>query len=247
MTGSSTAAKQCLFSFVPRWRHGRRSDRTRRAASTLQQPAPSRYSVPVVRDEASATAGNGPGELTPSERATLLALARDSIARGARGESAQALELDTFPPGLTRQAACFITLYANGELRGCIGTLTARRALVTEVVHMARAAAFEDPRFPPVAHAELDGLQISVSVLSPAEPMSFTSERDLVSQLRPGVDGLILRDGANAGTFLPSVWEKIPEPADFLNHLKRKAGLPMSHWSNRLTMHRYTTESFSDL
>lgn len=111
---------------------------------------------------------------------------------------------------------------------------------------MARAAGIEDPRFPPVGIAEVDQLAISISVLSPAAPLAFQSEQDLVAKLRPGVDGLILRDRGHSGTFLPSVWDKLPGPYEFWQQLKRKAGLPISHWSDTLTVERYTTESFSD-
>jgi AmmeMemoRadiSam system protein A len=139
-----------------------------------------------------------------------------------------------------------VTLEIGGELRGCIGTLKARRPLVVEVAHMARAAAMEDPRFPPLARAELGAVQISISVLSVPAPLEFASEADLLAKLRPGVDGLILREGYRSGTFLPSVWDKLPAPADFLRQLKRKAGLAPDHWSDSLTIEGYTTESFGD-
>jgi len=141
--------------------------------------------------------------------------------------------------------ACFVTLEIGDGLRGCIGSLKAKHPLVVEAARMARAAAIEDPRFPPVTVQELGTLCVSISVLSEAEAISYGSEQDLLQKLRPGVDGLILRDGWHSGTFLPSVWEKLPSPAEFWRQLKRKAGLPADHWSSTLVVERYTTESFS--
>ncbi len=115
---------------------------------------------------------------------------------------------------------------------------------MTDVVENAFASAFKDPRFPPLAAAEFDDLEIHISVLSPATPMMFSSEADLLRQLRPGVDGLILEDGPHRGTFLPSVWESLPQPLEFLRNLKMKAGLPADHWSDRVRVYRYQTESF---
>ncbi len=127
-------------------------------------------------------------------------------------------------------------------MRGCIGTLEAFRPLAEDIAHNAYAAAFQDPRFPPVDASEVDGLDIHLSLLTPAEPMSFQSEQDLLVQLRPGVDGLILAEGGRRGTFLPSVWEQLPEPAQFLEHLKLKAGLPKTYWSDSIRVFRYETE-----
>lgn len=185
-------------------------------------------------------------QLSKTDRATLLAVAREAIRQSTGQGHFQEPKPEDFAPTLRVVRACFVTLEVAGELRGCIGTLKARRPLVTEVAHMARAAAREDPRFPPVSAAELDGVQISISVLSAATPMAFSSEAELLAQLRPGVDGLILRDGYRSGTFLPSVWDKLPQPTDFLRQLKRKAGLPADHWSDGVTVDRYTTESFSE-
>jgi AmmeMemoRadiSam system protein A len=117
--------------------------------------------------------------------------------------------------------------------------------VVTDVAENAFAAAFRDPRFPPLTQAELQGLEIHLSILTPAQPLEFSSEDELIAQLRPGVDGLILEDEGQRGTFLPSVWESLSEPASFLRNLKIKAGLSADHWSPSLQVERYTTESFS--
>ena len=183
--------------------------------------------------------------LDPSERRILLDVAQRSIRHGLdRGSPLKVVPAD-YPPALQTQRASFVTLHLDGELRGCIGHLEAIEPLVADVAENAFSAAFKDPRFPSLQEVELSGLHIDISVLTPAEPLEFTSEADLLRQLRPGVDGLILEDGWARGTFLPSVWESLPEPRDFLAHLKRKTGLPMSHWSDRLRVYRYTTESFS--
>jgi hypothetical protein len=179
------------------------------------------------------------------ERRVLLDLARSSISEGlARGIPLQ-VSVEDYPEALQALRASFVTLQSAGELRGCIGHLEPMQPLVADVAENAFAAAFRDPRFPPLRAPELAELHIHISVLGLAEPMQFDSEADLLRQLRPGVDGLILEDGWARGTFLPSVWESLPEPAAFLAHLKRKAGLPISYWSNQLRVYRYTTESFS--
>jgi AmmeMemoRadiSam system protein A len=142
------------------------------------------------------------------------------------------------------RSSTFVTLHLDGQLRGCIGSLEAHRPLAEDVAANAFAAAFRDPRFPPVSRAEAARLALEISVLSPAEPMHFRSEADLLAQLRPGIDGLILSDLGRRGTFLPSVWSQLPAARDFLVHLKHKAGLPADHWSATLSVERYTTESF---
>jgi AmmeMemoRadiSam system protein B/AmmeMemoRadiSam system protein A len=139
------------------------------------------------------------------------------------------------------QGAAFVTLKKNGELRGCIGSLSACRPLSEDVAENAFAAAFRDYRFNTLTDDELDEIEVSISVLTAPEPMSFTSEQDLLSQLQPGVDGMILTEGGNRGTFLPSVWENLPEPASFLSHLKMKAGLPADYWSGTMKIERYKT------
>ncbi len=181
-----------------------------------------------------------------AQRLILLNTARASIHFGLEQGSPLPVDPAEFDPALQVHRATFVTLNKNGQLRGCIGHLQAIAPLVSDVAENAFSAAFKDPRFPPVDSRELDALEIHISVLSPAQAMTFSSEQDLLRQLRPGIDGLILRDGYHQGTFLPSVWEQLPRPEDFLAHLKIKAGLPANHWSDSLKVSRYTTESFSD-
>jgi AmmeMemoRadiSam system protein A len=120
--------------------------------------------------------------------------------------------------------------------------LEAIRPLAHDIAENAYSAAFKDPRFPPLASHEFDDLEIHLSILTPASPILFSSEQNLLSQLQPGIDGLILEEGHRRGTFLPSVWESLPEPEQFLRHLKQKAGLLPNYWSPDIRMYRYRTE-----
>jgi len=148
-----------------------------------------------------------------------------------------------YPPALRSLRATFVTLRVADELRGCIGTCLPVRPLVEDVAYNAYAAGFLDPRFPPLAAPELPGLHLHISLLTVPEPMSFGSESELLAQVRPGVDGLLLEDGARRGTLLPAVWDALPEAREFLRHLKLKAGLPPDYWSDTLRVLRYTAES----
>ncbi len=143
-----------------------------------------------------------------------------------------------------QKRATFVTLTIGGQLRGCIGMLEACRPLAEDVANNAYAAAFEDPRFPPLTKKEFEKLEIHISVLSPPEEMLFSSEEDLLRQIRPGIDGLILQEGFRRGTFLPSVWGELPEKELFWAHLKLKAGLSAAYWADTVRVFRYTTEYF---
>lgn len=178
------------------------------------------------------------------DRETLLQVAADSIQHGLDTGHALGIKPADYSPALQQPGASFVTLTILRQLRGCMGMLSATRPLVEDVAENAFAAAFEDPRFPSLSQAEYDQLEYHISILNPAEAMEFDSEADLLLQLRPGIDGLILEDRGRRATFLPSVWESLPTAADFLQHLKRKAGLPMDYWSNSLRMQRYTVEEF---
>ena len=180
---------------------------------------------------------------TKEEHQLLLKLAKDSMAYGLKYHKIMPVDLQQYPENLQTQEACFVTLKINGELKGCIGSLVAHQSLVQDIVHNSYAAAFEDTRFAPLTEQELPHLTIHISILSKSEPIIFTSEQDLIRQLRPGIDGLILSDIGYRGTFLPSVWDELPEPEIFLRHLKQKAGLPSNHWSKTLKIERYTVEN----
>lgn len=184
--------------------------------------------------------------LDTGERRQLLDIARQSIEQGLHGGQPLRVSQDDLPPRLRKTGGTFVTLRRHGELRGCIGTLEPYQPLAQDVAEHAFAAAFRDPRFPPLRADELDDLTIDIAILGPPEELVFEDEADLVRRLRPGVDGLILQEGARRGTFLPSVWEQLPEPAEFLRQLKRKAGLPADHWSDTLRVWRYQVETVTE-
>jgi AmmeMemoRadiSam system protein A len=173
--------------------------------------------------------------------AALVTLARSAIGAefGRPKSSAEHAELE-------RLGATFVTLRMSDDLRGCIGTLEPVRNLRHDVQENARRAAFSDPRFPPLSQAELDAVDVEVSLLGASETMIFDDEDHLIAQLRPGVDGLILSYGLRRGTFLPQVWESLPEPQGFLRELKRKAGLPHDFWHRNLEVARYTVEKWTE-
>ena len=177
-------------------------------------------------------------------RRRLLGIAARSIRHGIEHGKACEVDLDRLPPALRDHRATFVTLESDCRLRGCVGSLEATRPLAADAAHNAHAAASADPRFPPVGKDELVGLGIKISVLSAPVPMRVQSEADLVAELRPGIDGLIIRDGEKRATFLPSVWKGIPEPARFVRQLAKKAGWPAGHWSETVQVWRYTTEEF---
>ncbi len=179
-----------------------------------------------------------------SQREQLVKLAHRAIQYGLENGEPLSANASDFEESLKGQRACFVTLHLNGQLRGCIGSLEAHRPLIEDIAHNAFAAAFQDPRFAPLSPTEFDNTTIDLSILTPAVKMSFSSEADLLQQIRPGIDGLIIEDQGRRGTFLPSVWEQLPDKEQFLQHLKLKAGLAAQHWSDTLQMSRYKTESF---
>lgn len=186
----------------------------------------------------------GPRDLAPAQRATLIEVARRSIEHGLASGRPLAVTPSEYHRDLKAVRASFVTLQIHGRLRGCIGHLEAVQPLVVDVAENAFAAAFRDPRFEPLRKDEWPEVDLHLSILTTPEPLQFADEADLIRQIRPGEDGLILQDGPNRGTFLPSVWESLPDPADFLVHLKHKAGLAANHWSDRVEVYRYRTESF---
>ena len=177
-----------------------------------------------------------------NSRQMLLQMARTSIHHGLNTGKPLLVELNDYARELKEKRASFVTLENKGQLRGCIGMLEAVRPLVLDIAENAFAAAFKDPRFPPLQKQELPDLEIHLSILSPSEPVSFSSEQNLLAQIKPGIDGLILEEGSHRGTFLPSVWESLPDPKQFLHHLKIKAGLTKNYWSDTIKISRYSTE-----
>jgi len=174
--------------------------------------------------------------------ASLLTLARAEIAR-------QFWEKVAAPPAepwMAEPGASFVTLTRKGDLRGCIGTLEAHRPLGIDVRENAVAAAFRDPRFMPLSRTEFDDVRVEVSVLSPHEVLAAGTEKDALAVLRPGIDGVVFEYGHFRSTFLPQVWEQLPDPAEFLAHLKRKAGLPLDFWADKVRLSRYTVSKWKE-
>lgn len=188
--------------------------------------------------------------LATPERHELLALARASI--DSTLSSGRAVrELVPFTPALllpalTVRRSSFVTLRRGEELRGCCGTLDAPRPLAEDVWRNAWAAAFNDYRFPSLAAAEWPHMNVHLSLLTVPEPLDVATEEQLLAVLRPSIDGLILESDAGRATFLPAVWEQIPDPVQFVRQLKMKAGWPATYWSNRVRCSRYRTESFGE-
>lgn len=185
---------------------------------------------------------NNSPAFTPSHKQQLLQLAGESIKKGLCGETLNVRAID-YPESLRVLRASFVTLHLDENLRGCIGTLEARQTLVEDVASNAYNAAFRDPRFSTLTWPEYERLDIHISVLSLPEPLQFSTEEELLTQLRPRVDGLILEEDYRRGTFLPSVWDQLSDPREFLRQLKHKAGLPPDYWSRRIRVQRYTVES----
>ena len=177
-----------------------------------------------------------------SEGERLKQLAHQSIEYGINHGKPLETHASDYPEALNRWGACFVTLEINQQLRGCIGTLEPWRPLIDDITHNAYAAAFKDPRFPSLNQAEFEQIELSLSILGAPEPMHSQSEAELIQQLVVGRDGLILELDSRRATFLPSVWEQLPEPQEFLFHLKQKAGLSGDFWSPKLRFFRYGTQ-----
>jgi len=186
--------------------------------------------------------------LSTEEKRILLRLAREAIREGLRQPAAlPALDLEELPRRLQEDGATFVTLTLAGNLRGCIGSLVARQPLAVDVRHNALAAAFNDPRFMPLTAAEFPRIKVEVSVLSPSQPLAYDGPDDLLRKLRPGVDGVVLERGWHRATFLPQVWEQLPDPEEFLAHLCYKAGLSPDAWrSSTLKISTYRVEKFAE-
>lgn len=181
--------------------------------------------------------------LQPEDRKTLIEVARASISHGLSHQKALIVDPSQFSAALNESRACFVTLRIDEQLRGCIGRLAPDGPLVCGVAQNAYAAAFADPRFDPLTEWEIRQIHVHISVLAPPEPMVFADEANLLQQLRPGVDGLVLEAGRCRSTFLPAVWETLPEPRLFLSQLKVKAGLHPDAWPSDVRVSRYECES----
>jgi len=190
---------------------------------------------------------SGDESLTEDERRYLLSLARRALENGVRGEPPPALQPEELTDSLRQMGASFVTLTRRGMLRGCVGALEPYQGLAEDVREHAVAAALEDYRFPPVVDEELPEISIEISRLTVPKPLEYENAQDLLSKLRPGVDGVVLRDGNRRATFLPQVWKKIPQVADFLGQLCQKMGAAADLWKRKkLEVLVYQVEEFEE-
>ena len=187
-------------------------------------------------------------QLTVEEQQTLLKLARQALEIGIRGDAPIPIRLSQLSPALRESGASFVPLTRHGQLRGCIGTLEAHQPLAQDVQEHAIAAALNDPRFAPVTPTELDEIEIEVSCLTAPKQLHYTSAENLLEKLRPGIDGVTLRDSSGRrATFLPQVWRQLPDKDEFLSHLCQKMGASPHAWrTQRLTVHTYQVEEFHE-
>lgn len=174
----------------------------------------------------------------------LVAVARDAIMQGLRpGSPVRAPRADGATP-LGTPGASFVTLNTSGQLRGCCGSIEVHQPLIADVWNNARRSAFGDPRFPSLMENEVHDSTLEISILSPLSPIPANSEREVLTAIRPGVDGVLMSLGQHRATFLPKVWDKLPRPEQFLVHLKRKLGVADDFWDESLVFERYTTHEF---
>ena len=188
-----------------------------------------------------------PDLLTPEEKITLLGLARQSIILAVNHKPFPPIDPDCLTPLLRQDGASFVTLTKTGDLRGCVGGLEPSMPLAEDVVYHAAAAALQDYRFPPVRPDEVPQITIEISRLTLPKPLNYINSDELLTHLQPNVDGVILMDGYHRATFLPQVWEKLPDPAEFLSHLCMKMGVPANHWRrHHLQVLTYQVEEFHE-
>jgi AmmeMemoRadiSam system protein A len=186
-------------------------------------------------------------KLTQAEQQTLLRLARQALELGVRGDKLPPLDSSELTPLLQAEGASFVTLTVKGQLRGCIGALEPYQPLAEDVREHAIAAALQDPRFPPVRPDELAGIEIEISRLTPPQPLEYKQPEELLTILRPHVDGVVLSDGWRRATFLPQVWDKLSDPVDFLDNLCYKMGAAAGLWRQKhLTVLVYQVEEFHE-
>lgn len=196
-------------------------------------PSPSAEQTPAA----------GSTDLGPADRDRLLSLAEGGVRDGLREEPPRLPAPSKLAPALRRPIGVFVTLTVAGDLNGCIGTVEPDEPLGRATPRCAWQAAFADPRLPPLTHEDLDDLHLDVSVLSELTEVPAGSARELLGQIRPGIDGLRISAGRDTAVFLPSVWRQLPEPSEFLARLMRKAGLSSRRWPSDMRAELFTTAS----
>lgn len=191
---------------------------------------------------------NDNDDLSVEEKQILLNMARKAIELKVSGQDPIKINLEAYPETLREDHATFVTLTKNGMLRGCIGTLEAYQPLIQDVYEHAIDAAFEDFRFPPVKAKEVSQIKIEISVLSTPVPLEFDEPKEILGKLRVGIDGVVISNGIRRSTFLPQVWEKVPDPEAFMSQLCYKMGVPYDYWRNNiLKVSTYQVEEFSEV
>jgi AmmeMemoRadiSam system protein A len=186
-------------------------------------------------------------ELNQTEREILLRAARNAIEKAVLGIFDLDVNKERIPESLNEHGATFVTLTKNGLLRGCIGALNPTKPLIDDVCEHAVAAAMDDFRFPPLGPDEVDQIRIEISRISPPLEINFANIDELLSEIQPGVDGIIIRDGNARATFLPQVWTKIPDKEKFLSYLCKKMGAPADLWKKKkIEVLKYQVEEFSE-
>ena len=184
--------------------------------------------------------------LCQTDQDLLLEVAHNSLVSGLDNRTAFTPHTEDYPEELRRVASSFVTLKQQGQLRGCIGALQGEIPLVEDVALHAYAAGFRDPRFAPITQEELEGLLIEISVLTPQTPLHFRDEAEFMAAIETGVDGVTIEDEGHTATFLPSVWEQLPDKVQFVSHLKQKAGMHAHHWSTSFKAWHYQTQQFAE-
>lgn len=185
-------------------------------------------------------------ELTRDEQAQLLVIARGSIESGLVANRPLDIAHSGIAGALTKRHGNFVTLTQRGTLRGCVGTIQGTRPLAQNIAVSAYNAAYRDTRFSPLSADEIDQTRIEISVLTQPEPIAAGTHEELLANLHPNEDGLLMENAGHQTTFLPKVWEKVPDPQQFVQQLMVKAGLPGDYWSETIRFHRYQTISFSE-
>lgn len=185
--------------------------------------------------------------LTDEERKILLRIARQALESAVRGQPVPKTDPSDLTAKLIEPGASFVTLTIDEMLRGCVGTLEPYQSLAADVSEHAVAAGLQDFRFPPVQPEELNQIEIEVSRLTVPQPLNYDTPQSLIEHLRPGIDGVVLRDGMRRATFLPQVWEKLPDPVEFLEHLCAKMGADPGIWKRKkLEVLLYQVEEFHE-